>query len=111
MNDILRNINDQDKYSIGNSFDFKKFMDSITIKDTSLELVSFDVKSMFTNIPLDFVLDIVNERWQEIKGFTKLPKKWFIILLKFCIFDCNYFLGNDKFYRQKSGLAQVYLQS
>jgi hypothetical protein len=60
---------------------------------------------MFTNIPLDLVLEIVNERWQEIEGFTNLPKKWFIILLKFCIFDCNYFLGNDKFYIQKSGLA------
>jgi hypothetical protein len=105
MNDILGNINDKEKYNIRNSFDFKKFMDSIAIEDTYLELVSFDVKSMFTNIPLDLVLDIVNERWHEIKGFTKLLKKWFNILLKFCIFDCNYFLGNNKFYRQKSGLA------
>jgi hypothetical protein len=43
MNDILENINDKVKYNIRNSFDFKKFMDSITIEDTSLELVSFDV--------------------------------------------------------------------
>jgi hypothetical protein len=87
MNDILGNINDKEKYNIRNSFDFNKFMDS-------LEMVSFDVKSMFTNIPLDLVLDIVNEWWKEIKDFTKLSKKWFIILLEF---DCNYFLGNDKF--------------
>jgi hypothetical protein len=96
MNDILGNINDKEKYNTRNSFDFKKFMDSIAIEDTSLELVSFDVKCIFTNIPLDLVLDIVNERSQEIKGFTKLPKKWFIILLKFCIFDCNYFLSSLK---------------
>jgi hypothetical protein len=55
MNDILGNINDKEKYNIKNSFDFNKFMDS-------LELVSFDVKSMFTNIPLDLVLDILNKR-------------------------------------------------
>jgi hypothetical protein len=59
INDILGNINDKEKYNIRNSFDFKKFMDSIAIEDTYLELVSFDVKSMFTNIPLDLVLDIV----------------------------------------------------
>jgi hypothetical protein len=105
MNDILGNINDKEKCNFRNSFDFKKLMDSITIGDTSLELVSFNVKSMFSNIPLDIALDIVNERWQTIKGLTKLSKKWFIILLKFCIFDCNYLLGNDKFYRQKSELA------
>jgi hypothetical protein len=40
------------------------------IEDISLELVSFDVKSMFTNIYFHSELDIVNERWQEIKGFT-----------------------------------------
>jgi hypothetical protein len=91
MNDILKNINDKEKYNIKNSFDFKKFVDSIAIEDTSIELVSFDVKSMFTNIPLDLVLDVVNEKWQEIKGFTKLPKKCWINLLKFCIFDCNFF--------------------
>jgi hypothetical protein len=72
MNDTLGNINDKEKYNIRNSFDFKTLVDSITnVVYTSLELVSFDVKSMFTNIPFDLVLDIVNERWQKIKGFTK----------------------------------------
>jgi Reverse transcriptase (RNA-dependent DNA polymerase) len=105
INDILKNISDKEKYNIKNSFDFKNYIDSITIDDDTLEFVSFDVKSMFTNIPLDLVLDIINERWYEIKEFTKLPKKWFMSLLKFSIFECNYFLGNDKFYSQKSGLA------
>jgi hypothetical protein len=105
INEILKNINDKTKYNIKNSFDFKTFVDSVNLDDPTLELVSFDVKSMFTNIPLDLVLDIVNERWHEIKSHTKLPKKWFLTLLKFSIFDCNYFMGDDNFYRQKSGLA------
>jgi hypothetical protein len=36
---------------IKNSSDFEISLNSIAVEDTFLELVSFDVKSMFTNIP------------------------------------------------------------
>jgi hypothetical protein len=67
--------------------------------------VSFDVCSLFTNIPIDLVLQIVNEKWSSIKNFTRIPKYAFLDLLKFCIIDSNFFLYKDRFYKQKSGLA------
>jgi Reverse transcriptase (RNA-dependent DNA polymerase) len=102
---ILDNVSDRMNYNVKNSFDFKTFVDSIQIPDSSLELVSFDVKSLFTNVPLDLVFQIIDEKWSEIKLYTRLPKKWFIRLLTFCIVDCNYFIFKDNFYKQKEGLA------
>jgi hypothetical protein len=57
---ILENIREKNKYNILNSFEFKNFVDTIEFPDDNHEFVSFDVVSLFTNIPLDLVIQIIN---------------------------------------------------
>lgn len=100
--DILNNIVDKEKYYINNSYMFQEFVVNQRIPDGNI-LISLDVKSLFTNIPLKLVLEIVNEKWNQIKNFTKIVKTSFIKLLKICI-KANYFVYEDIIYTQKFGM-------
>jgi predicted GIY-YIG superfamily endonuclease len=102
---ILNNIIDKSKYHIRSSFDFKSYIDNVKLTDENTKLVSFDVSSLFTNVPIDLVFQIVDEKWSEIKKYTKIPKYAFLDLLKFCIIDSNFFMYKDQFFKQKYGLA------
>jgi hypothetical protein len=92
-------------YNFNNSHAFKTFIDTIRSPEPDHELVSFDVVSLFTNIPLDLVFEILEERWDEIDEHTGLNKTQFFNLLRFCLYDCNYFLYDSNIYKQKEGLA------
>lgn len=67
-------------------------------------LVSLDVKSLFTNIPTDLVLELVSDKWSAISQHTNLNLVDFITLFKFCV-DNNYFKNEDHFYKQVFGLG------
>lgn len=67
-------------------------------------LVSFDVVSLFTNIPLELVLEIVKNRWSDIKKHTDVAFRDFMDMLSFSITDCNYFTFLGQMYKQKDGL-------
>jgi len=60
----------------------------IALSKTSLPeshiLVSFDVVSLFTNVPLDLALNGLKNRWNYIE-FTKIPKEEFISIIKFVL--------------------------
>lgn len=60
-------------------------------------LVSFDVVSHFTNIPLNFVITIVEDNWFLIDPYTKIPKKEFVTLLN-RVFSSIYFKYCDDYY-------------
>ena len=59
-------------------------------------LVSFYVKSLFKNIPVQDTIDIINRT-------LDLPKQ-FLQLTEFCL-STTYFLFNGDFYEQTSGTA------
>lgn len=66
-------------------------------------MVSFDVVSMFTSIPKDLVIQIVNERHEELTHITTLNKTHMHDLLNF-IFENCFFTYDHKIYKQTSGL-------
>lgn len=92
----------QSKFNIKNSFDFKDRVKDIQVNYNEY-LVSFDVVSLFTSVPVDLCLKIIQEKWDSFEGFTNIPKGIFMKLLKFCVVDNNYFLFNNCIYRQVSG--------
>ncbi|KAG5324769.1 GTD2A protein, partial [Pseudoatta argentina] len=49
---------------------------------TNYSLISLDVISLFTNIPLDLVIESVTNRWNYIKKSTTIPEKKFLIALE-----------------------------
>ena len=53
-------------YYIKNSFGFKNFVDKVTLKD-NFKLISLDVVSLYTNIPIDLAKNIIKDKWNNIK--------------------------------------------
>ena len=68
-------------------------------------LVSFDIKSLFTNVPVQETLDIVInslfEHQEDVKG---IGKNEFKKLLNLCVND-NHFIFNKQHYMQHEGFA------
>jgi len=65
-------------------------------------LVSFDVVSLFTNVPIDTVLEIIKEKWPYIEVHTNLPLSEFILSIKF-VLESTFFYFNNYVYKQTFG--------
>jgi hypothetical protein len=88
---------------ISSSRDFLERLKDIRISDDET-MVSFDVASLFTSIPNELALNILEtvlERDSKIRELTKLSNPSLINLVRFCL-ETN-FQFNGKIYRQKSG--------
>ena len=70
----------------------------------NIRLGSLDVVSLFTRVPTDHVLDFVSRKIDEKIINVPIPKDCFLELLRLCV-NHNYFQFEDKFYRQKFGIA------
>ncbi|XP_068241083.1 uncharacterized protein [Palaemon carinicauda] len=95
-------IND---YTLKNNYEFVKLINSV--KDANnYVMCSFDIESLFTNIPLRETLEIILEQLftnpeDIIEGFNK---KQFKILLKLAT-TTSTFMFTDKLYEQVDGVA------
>ncbi|XP_053690860.1 uncharacterized protein LOC128739401 [Sabethes cyaneus] len=91
------------KYNIIDSFDFVQYINKITLP-TNYVLVSFDVVSLFTNIPKDLVMHDIIMSWDTIRSNTNINLDLFLEIIGFCI-DTSYFRFRDKIYLQTFGTA------
>ncbi|XP_018306455.1 uncharacterized protein [Mycetomoellerius zeteki] len=87
---------------IRNSFQLAKNIDKLKISNDDT-LFSLDVVSLFTNVPVDLVLDGINKRWHLIRTNTCLSRTEFLNATKL-ILDSTFFTFNDKYYRQSFGV-------
>lgn len=101
--DILQNAMNFDAYNIKNSFEFKRGLSNIKIEDSET-MVSFDVVSLFTNIPVNLAITIIEEEWHTITQKTSIPRDLFFSMLRFCLIEANYFTYNSVVYRQIFGM-------
>ena len=69
-------------------------------------MVSFDVKSLFTSIPVDLALTIANERLQKGQDLAERTISNIMTLLEF-VLDHNYFKQDAICYKQIFGCAMV----
>ena len=79
------------------------------IKDKNIEsdecLVSFDVTSLFTNVPLDYTIDLILEKvYRKNLIVTKLKETQLRELLVLCTKEIH-FSYNEKLYKQVDGVA------
>lgn len=89
----------KNKYNIeNNKMVVEKLTTEVEIKE-NLKLMSLDVVDMYTNIPVNKVLQIIEEN--KLGGYEN--KKELVSLIKECM-EQNYFRFNNKFYIQKRGL-------
>ena len=68
------------------------------------ELVSFDVKSLFTSIPLELAIESVKESLANYSDELPIPKEEVIDLLILCL-QSTFFQYDGNFYQQLHGTA------
>lgn len=91
------------KFSLRNSKEFVKKIRHMNISEVNV-LVSFDVVNCFGNIPVELALEIIERDFHLVEPHTCIDKEDFIKMLKLCLNEANYFVYEDKFYRQKRGM-------
>lgn len=85
-------------YSMKNSTEVIQEIENTKVCNNT-RLMSLDVKDMFTNIPIEKVIDIVKEnRMNNYDGKDQVLK-----IIKTCT-EQNYYRFNNKFYKQNKGL-------
>lgn len=68
-------------------------------------LVSFDVTNCFGNIQLELELEIIDRDFDVIAEHTPIEKEDFMLMLRICLQHGNYFVFEDKFYKQNLGIS------
>ena len=92
------------EYTVKNSYDLSHYLSEYKVP-SSCYMVSYDVKSLFTNIPLDETIDIcVNLAFSGVTNFLGMTKNFFKNLLSICVKE-NMFLFNGELYQQIDGVA------
>ncbi len=102
LTNILNNVKNYD-LNIKNSFELKNKIQNIKVKN-NYKLMSFDVVSLFTSVPLELAVQCIKERWNDISVHTSLSKENFMDCLKTCL-ENGFCVFNNNFYAQKEGLA------
>ena len=67
-------------------------------------MLSLDVTALFTNVPLDDVLNFLVDQFNSGVLHLPIPIDSFVSLVRLCV-DNNYFSFGDSFYRQIYGVA------
>ena len=103
---ILTPIQNLNGYSVSNSMDFTEQVANQEIAEDEV-MVSFDVVSLFTAIPVDKACDYIRKKLDEdttLHSRTKLNTDEIISLLEFTLSN-NYFMFNDSVHKQIHGCA------
>ena len=67
-------------------------------------MVSFDVTSLFTSMPLEPTLSFIERRIDENRISIPIPKVCFLNLIRICVSN-NVFQFEASYYRQKFGVT------
>lgn len=104
MAKILQDIFDDKGHHVKNSVEFVEKLENMNIEEDEC-MVSFDVVSMFTSIPINLVLSIVSSRGDSIERKYNMKMEFTARILTFLLRDCAIFLWQDNYYKQADSLA------
>ena len=91
-------------HCITDSFTFAKTMQNLDI-DSNVFMCSFDVSSLFTNVPLDETIKVCSEAlYDQSDSQLVIPKDMFVELMKSATFSVE-FSFNSTTYKQTDGVA------
>jgi hypothetical protein len=104
LNPILQSIT-KNTFTVKNSYEFVDRLKKIKVKPGYVSC-SFDVVSLFTNVPQEDTITYIKQRLKEEtkwKDITKLDEKDIICLLTLCL-QCSYFRFRENIYIQHDGV-------
>lgn len=93
-----------DGYDAPNSFAVKEKLKNIRISRNEI-LASLDIIQLFPSIPIELVLKLIEDQWEEIAKHTKMDKALFMDITKFVLLDAAVLTHNDKIYQQINGIS------
>ena len=92
------------EFTIKNSYQFVQDLRDIKLKPGMI-LASFDVESLFTNIPVQETIDItINSLFKNCSHVSGIPKQIFYSILEMAV-KSSYFLFNGQLFKQKDGVG------
>jgi len=97
LQDIISNSLEHTNSYIANSFDLYDSLSDMKIRDNDV-LISLDITSLFTNVPLDLAIEGISKRWPSIQQKTKITMNEFVSAIKF-ILTSSYFTFNNLIYK------------
>ena len=100
---VLKPLTDESRHKLQSTENFIDAIKTIQIPDDH-KLVSFDVKSLFTSIPLQLALDCTENAIKNSTAELPLPTDDIMDLLNLCL-TSTYFQYNGKHYKQLHGTA------
>ena len=103
LTNILKPLTDESRHKLQSTENFIDAIKTIQIPDDH-KLVSFDVKSLFTSIPLQLALDCTENAIKNSTAVLPLPTDDIMDLLNLCL-TSTYFQYNGKHYKQLHGTA------
>ena len=103
LTNILKPLTDKSRHKLQSTDNFIDAIKAIQIPDDH-KLVSFDVKSLFTSIPLQLALDCTKTAINKSHYQPPLPTDDLMDLLHLCL-TSTYFQYNGKHYKQLHGTA------
>ncbi|XP_030751385.1 uncharacterized protein LOC115878915 [Sitophilus oryzae] len=103
LKDILSNIAYKNEYYLKDSQHFKQKLKNLKIPN-GYKLISLDVASLYTSIPIDLASQIIRKKWDQIKKYTDIPQDEFIKGVETTL-KSTYFTYDNKIYQQIDGCA------
>ena len=103
---ILKPLVGRSPHHVKNNQDFIHSLEEIKLEPEEC-MMSFDVKALFTSIPIQPALKIIKKLLEEDKNLqqrTTMSVNHIYCLLEFCLTN-TYFSFQDKLYEQKEGAA------
>ena len=103
---ILKPLVGKTTYHVKNKKDFIESIQDIELKSDEC-LVSYDVESLFTSVPIQPALTITKKKLEEDRELhlrTTMSVQHIIWLLEFCV-KSTYFSFQGRFYQQLEGTA------
>ena len=92
-------------FIITDSFSFVQELLNSDIDSSNVVMASFDVTSLFTNIPVNETIDIIcNSLFSNCQFFNGLDRSEFQKLLSLSVMNCH-FIFNGRLYQQVDGMA------
>lgn len=103
FNEMLKEVFPITKHHVRDSFNIKEFLDGVEIPPDYV-LRSFDVVSMFSNIPTDLAGGIIMEEHEKFYRKFGIGKKILFDIMNFLLNECTIFTAIGKIFKQKEGL-------
>ncbi|XP_053686394.1 uncharacterized protein LOC128735938 [Sabethes cyaneus] len=102
LTDAISSTVGQTIHHVRNSFEFAN---EITREEFPTDgiLFSLDVKSLYTNVPIELALNCLDERWNAINKNTNIDRTSFLAAVKL-VLESTYFVYDGHYHQQHYGV-------